>query len=344
METFKPRISSVKGVSEQRRMPRIGKIALGYRGKNKNGNTEKCKHSIEKMCAYCSHPVETDYFVCHDPGFNQVYGDHPKELDIVFPVNDREAVFPQALKWYGGSKGLKCQGNKEKAFRRNETTGAWDEMTCPCEHLDKDCLLRGNLYVMLPDVHVGGVFQIDCGSYHSIVDVNSGIDYVTEVLGFFAMVRLKLKRIPRETHEGGIKSVHYTMHVHLPSNADLKALRDDSFRFLSKPPLQLPEPLEDVNPVYDMEAEVVDAVEENGLLKMGSKLHGAVEAMIGEKKWDRVLLHEYLLEKGRIELNEEGKPSFKTMKEEFARNWLDRPNEFNKAFAAWLMKKDSNQQ
>jgi len=90
------------------------------------------------------------------------------------------------------------------------------------------------------------------------------------------------------------------------------------------------------------EEEVID-VESPVLLEMGSQLHKAIEAMIGEEKWDRDLLHAYLLEKEKIDLVD-GKPSFKTMTEDFARDWLDKRELFAGKFNAWLEKQDGNAQ
>ena len=80
------------------------------------------------------------------------------------------------------------------------------------------------------------------------------------------------------------------------------------------------------------------------LLSVGSTLHKAVEAMVNEEGWDRGLIHEYLFQQGNIELNGEGKPSFATMPEEFARSWLDNRQAFARSFATWVSKKDGSAQ
>jgi hypothetical protein len=66
------------------------------------------------------YPIETPYFVV-PPEIQQKYGDKPTELDIIFPIDDEERIFPQALKMYGQS-GLKCIGNGEQAKRLNDRT------------------------------------------------------------------------------------------------------------------------------------------------------------------------------------------------------------------------------
>lgn len=70
-------------------------------------------------------------------------------------------------------------------------------------------------------------------------------------------------------------------------------------------------------------------------LIMGSDLHKAVEAMIKEEGWDRNLVHQYLLEKGKIDLVE-GHPSFSSMLISDARAWLDTREKFKPVFAKWV--------
>ena len=132
--SFAPQFSRVKGISDRRRMPRLGKIRLGIKKKSlKTGN---------------EYPVEVDYFVC-PPEVQKVFGDKPKEIEIMFPINDPSVVFPQALTYYGKSKGVKCKGNNECAMEKNEETGTWKERECPCEKYKKGCDLRGHLLFLI---------------------------------------------------------------------------------------------------------------------------------------------------------------------------------------------------
>ena len=197
----------IKGISEQRRLPRLGKIRLGVRGVTKSGK---------------EYPVEKDYFVC-PPEFAPVFGEKPKELRVMLPVNDPEEVFPQTMVWYGASRGPKCRGNGERAERINDA-GEFEDRDCPCELRDKkECNPRAHLMVIVPEVSLGGVYQIDISSYHSIVDLNSGLDYIQALVGRIAMIPLKLRRVPRETHGSGRKETHYPLQILL--DADIKALQ-----------------------------------------------------------------------------------------------------------------------
>lgn len=199
---FIPTITRVKGISERRRLPRLGKIRLGIKVlSQKTGKT---------------YPKETDFFVCEDPKIRKIFGEEPKELEVMFPVNSLDIIFPQAYTMYGSTKGIKCKGDGETAVRLDESTGSWNERPCPCEYLDqKKCALRGHLQFMIPRVNMGGIYQLDTGSYNSTIDVNSGLDFISALVGRFNMIPLKLLRVPRETHGEGTKQTHYTLHVKL---------------------------------------------------------------------------------------------------------------------------------
>lgn len=236
--------TTIKGVSERRRLPRLGKIRLGVKVLAKSGQT---------------YPAEVDYFVV-PPEVQKVYGPKPKALEVMFPVQDRGIIFPQALKWYGSGRGLKCIGDGERAMRLNDATGTMEPMDCPCPLLDQGhCARRAHLMVILPKVNMGGVYQIDMGSYNSIVDLNSGLDYVESLVGRIAMVPLVLTRVPRETFGGGQRRVHYPLQISLATN-DLQwinRLRTETAVILERQAaFVLPAPA-DENPAFDDGAVVV---------------------------------------------------------------------------------------
>lgn len=101
MSYTKIKLNNLSGV---RRLPRLGKIRLGVKVKNSQGK---------------EYPRETDYFVVPEE-IRDVYGEMPKELDILIPVENDEVSFPQALKFYGSSRGLKCKGDGETALERDD--------------------------------------------------------------------------------------------------------------------------------------------------------------------------------------------------------------------------------
>ncbi len=233
------------GFSENRRIPRLGRIRLGLKMQKQRTDGSTVEF-----------PTETDYFVCPQE-VQDVYGPKPTELDIMLPSDRNEDVFPQSLAWFGRSKGLKCKGDMETAERLNEQTGIWEPRTCPCEHYKSDqnpkgeCTENGILISILPRVNMGGTYQLRTGSYHSTVDINSGLDYVRALVGRISMVPLKLKRVARETHNNGTRQIHHTLSLTIESNIEgINQLRGDTSRILSHAQLQIEGPLEE-NPVLD---------------------------------------------------------------------------------------------
>lgn len=251
MMSFKPQYSSVKGISEKRRLPRLGKIRLG----------------VKKIAAKSGkeYPAEVDYFVCPEE-VRKVYGDQPKELDVLFPLNDIGVVFPQSYCWWGSARGVKCRGDGERASRA--TDDGFEEIDCPCEKLETKetdrCRFQAHLMCVLYRVSLGGVYQISLGSYHSTVDINSGLDYATALIGRFSMIPFKLRRVEKETHHEGQKQIHYTL-VLTPDvdMSTLNELRGDTQRVLIGTQYILPAP-ESVNPelengAIEVEAEQVES-------------------------------------------------------------------------------------
>lgn len=244
------KFTQISGLSQIRRLPRLGRIRGGVKVKKKGGD-KRCQHKPEEFCLYCTRPSETPHFIC-PPEVQKVYGEQPTELDIMIPVNDLAQAFPQAYEMYSTGRGLKCTGDGTQALRFDEESKSMIEVPCPCELLDqKKCMQRGHLSFILPKVSVGGVYSLTTTSFHSIVDINSSLDYVTALIGRFAMVPLKLKREPRETHHDGKKQIHYTCRIELEGNIDfLNALKENTTRILAGPQYILPAP-EKENPAFD---------------------------------------------------------------------------------------------
>jgi hypothetical protein len=258
------RFTQIKGMSETRRLPRLGKIRLGVRVKKAKADS-RCKEKPCPGCNFCTYPREVPHFVV-PPEVAKVYGPEPTVLDIMLPVNDPDVVFPQAFEHYGSGRGLTCTGDGERAMRVNKDTGELDEVPCPCPLLEqKKCGAKAHLMAILPKVSVGGVYQLDTGSWNSIVDINSSLDYVSALLqGRFAMVPLKLKREPRETFnpEAG-KQTHYTLRVELEGNVDfINQLRGDSRAVLEGPGYTLPAPVIE-NPAFDAEGVTVNEADQH---------------------------------------------------------------------------------
>jgi hypothetical protein len=239
------RIHNISGI---RRLPRLGKIRLGIKKKTAAGK---------------EYPAEVDYFVC-PPEVQKEYGTQPKQLDVMFPIDDPTTIFPQALKWYTASS-LNCKGDGITAMRKvkdltpeqktklngelPEDPQSLVEVECPCPLLEQGlCSQRGNLLVMLPKVSMGGVYQIDTGSFHNLVRINSALDYIRGLLGRIALVPLVLRRIPEKIEYEGHRATHYLLSLEFTGNIEeVKKLREDTNHVLDRiQTLALPEPVEDV--------------------------------------------------------------------------------------------------
>jgi hypothetical protein len=248
----------IKGLSEIRRIPRLGKIHLGEKKTaEKSGNL---------------YPSATDYFVVHEDAntskemaekFHKAYGDHPKELNIVFPLDDPEKFFPQWLKRYSKSM-LLCKGDGEKAVEVDVKTGERKEITClykNCPYYQKkQCRKIGNLQFYLKEIP-GGVWQIDTSSSNSIIELNSEIDLIrAQNDGHIAGIPLKLSLHPVQVIVSGYPKTIYVLklsqsehnkELEEPDNLlpDSDDLPEDLFPFdISNEPEDLPdfEPIENI--------------------------------------------------------------------------------------------------
>ena len=243
------------GFSHDRKMPILDKIRLGR-------SVIKQKPDGSQV----EYPMETPFFVV-PPEVAAVYGDEPKELDVMLPSENVSAVFPQSLAMFGSSMGLYCTGDMQTASRLNEASGIWEQRTCPCEHLKSQanpkgaCQERGTLMVILPKVSVGGCYQLATGSYHGVVAINSAIDYIKALVGRISMVPLKLRRTEKVGYRGS-KKTHYPLSLILDATlTEVQMLRSDTMRILSAPPVRIDEPaMEAPTPVPDDQDDLDRAV------------------------------------------------------------------------------------
>jgi hypothetical protein len=210
MMDFTGRFTKIKGFSNIRRLPRKDRISLGI-----------------KQSAPSFSIKDVEYFIV-PKDVEDIYGERPTELDIVFPLSgldenglpDLGGIYPQALKLYGSSKGLKCKGDGETAMRANEQ-GVFEEVDCPCDLFGKKngCRKVGTLLFFLPKVSMGGVYYIDSGSWNSMVDVQSGIALALEMLrnpytgeyNSIAMLPFKLRRVFKMVKHGNRQDKHWPL-------------------------------------------------------------------------------------------------------------------------------------
>lgn len=225
----------VAGLTDHPRLPRLGKIHLGVKKLSGRGN---------------EYPSATDYFVVPKV-IQDVYGEKPRELDVVFPTDDIGRVAGVSWKNYSAARGKVCWGDGTKAVRmidleklprrdrypeysqdeydaaivtKDSTKIERREIACPA----KDCVFAKknackpvmNLMVLLPKVPGIGIWQLDTGSINSILDVRGGIDLVTRLSGgVLAGIPLKLRLEPMEviSPEDQKKKVVFTLKLISPA-------------------------------------------------------------------------------------------------------------------------------
>jgi hypothetical protein len=214
----------IKGLTEQRRLPRLGKIRLGVKKISKSNK---------------EYPSATDYFVCPDE-VQAVYGKEPKALDVIIPVEDEEIWCNQYYRQYSSSRGLVCKGDGVTCRRMIDTkTGAiagretltidWREgleclgKDCP-DYKKKSCQEVMNLQFLLPKVEGLGIWQIDTGSIHSIMNINNCAELIRASVGRVSWIPLVLSLEPVEVinpDDGKKKTVHCMMLRYGGSMAEL---------------------------------------------------------------------------------------------------------------------------
>ncbi len=237
-------MSPIKGLTDvPRRMPRIGKIHLGIKVKNKQG---------------VEHPKATDYFVFPESGspggelLEQLvaeYGEKPKELSVIFPLEDEESIASQYYRCYSRSRGLICRGDGETCLRMVDT-GTGDlpsketkdtelrEMTCTGQecpnYKEGQCREIMNLQFMLPKISGIGVWQIDTSSINSIRNINSCLEMIKAVYGRVCMIPLTLAlEAISVTPPGGTKKTVNVLNFRSMDNMIEAAIK------ARKPPMEL---------------------------------------------------------------------------------------------------------
>ena len=209
----------IQGLTQVRRLPRLGKIKMGRKvpAKTRDGR------DIEI-------PQKTEHFVV-PPEVEKVYGDKPKVLDILIPVEDEEKWAPQYYKLYSRTQGLVCKGDGCNATRLIDTaTGDRAHKTtkevirkdwectgrkCP-DYLSKDgCKEVMTLMFILYKVPGMGIWQIDTSSVNSIININSCADYIRAVFGKVSWIPLQLTIEPKEVQnpETGKRQTVYVLNI-----------------------------------------------------------------------------------------------------------------------------------
>lgn len=210
----------IKGVSDVVQLPRLGKIRLGIK--------------VEKE-GKAPYPQATDYFVC-PPEVQKLFGEKPRKLEIMFPVENPDVFAQQWLRCYSMTQGLVCIGDGETSRRKvDKATGGiayhntvewvWKEQLpcnpeeCP-EYAKKQCRRVMNLQFLMPKVPGLGVWQIDTTSFYSIVNVNSSIKLIRGLCDRIAFIPLTLCLVEQDVSPMGQKKKKVRV-LHIEQNIRL---------------------------------------------------------------------------------------------------------------------------
>jgi len=234
----------IKGITDKKVLPRLGKIRLGIKKTAKSGK---------------EYPDETEYFVLNpleeilDKAGNvtgtreneyikkliaELETDKPHEIEIALPVDDLSLVADPYMKWWAGNvkkkkSTLRCKGDGEYAtYKGQDSVEGLNDPSIP-EHIkekgfnrvcNKDscpqavsglCKPNMNFMFVIPGCSLFGVFQIDTTSFQAMQAILSSLDVARNALKLkgitsLAGVPLMLYRERRDNTHGG---VNYIMKV-----------------------------------------------------------------------------------------------------------------------------------
>ena len=198
---------AIKGISDVVRLPRLGKITLGVMTEGITGST---------------YPTPTDHFVCPDE-VKKVFGEKPKEINIMFPTEDEGQWASQFLKCYSATRGLICRGDGELAIARvdvatgtiasaNAESTELREIHCNPEtcawYQRSRCRRVMTLQFLIPECPGLGVYQLSTSSYNSIFNINNGITIIRTTCGRVSMIPLVLQLVEQQMRPDHKKIIH----------------------------------------------------------------------------------------------------------------------------------------
>ncbi len=217
------------------RLPRLGKIRLGIKKVAQSGK---------------EYPVEVDYFVVPDE-LKSKFGEKPKTLPVMIAVEDEEKSLRQYYACYGSSQKIKCQGDGEFAERRDDK-GKIFQVTCPsppdCDFAKQfKCHARIDIMLVLPDVNMGGCYQLSSGSVNTDIDLRSGLEMARYLFGRISWVPMMITREERKIPdpETGKMQTHWPVRLYPTATvSEVNQIRSDTNRIIERQErFALPEPI-----------------------------------------------------------------------------------------------------
>jgi hypothetical protein len=199
----------------QTRLPRLGRVSLGYRTKSSKGKTIPAKSKtivfsapsrerLEQLAGIYGGEVREAVEPGPDGAELFVLVSTSTELAVIVPADADELVFAEWLELHGsGGLRRRCDGETiVKGRELDEATGelrALENVPCICaaEGLtgDKACKPTMRLNVILPDALDAeglGVWTVTSSGWQSVSHVKSGLDLLRMFFGRVAGIPLKL--------------------------------------------------------------------------------------------------------------------------------------------------------
>jgi hypothetical protein len=240
----------IAGLTEQRRLPRLGKIRIGIKKTSEKTGKE--------------YPAAVDYFVLPE-SIIKLFTEHPKELPIMIPTEDDEIWCSQYFKRYSSYRGLTCKGDGTTCWRMIDTeTGemagkdtkdiVWKK-DIPCSgrncpyYVAEECKEVMCLQFIMPDIPGLGVWQIDTSSINSIKNINNAAGLIRSTYKRLAFIPLVLTVGPQETidKEGKKKTIQT---LRMDTRSTMRQLLTES-KEQAHQWLAIPAPAEDEAPDED---------------------------------------------------------------------------------------------
>ena len=252
----------IKELSDAVRPQIMGKMRLGRKVPTKDGKSERPEEirwfRIDPT-AIQDENLKQEYIEL----FHAKYGPEPTMLNVIFPSDDREVVFPQYYTAYGSGSGRKCQGDGETAecfsedmLKTLDMTGKkgprgnpevfckgagkkGDEANTCCPFFKTEdkpknpCSRVARLRFYVPDLPGTGLWECVTGSINAIINVNSALTHLEQTMGRFSWLPLQLMRVPLHMTKDGKARTHYPLAINM--NVSLLEL----MKFSKMEPIQI---------------------------------------------------------------------------------------------------------
>ncbi len=175
------RYYGIAALDRPRMLPRAGRIRLGEKVVSERGK---------------EYPRELDYFNCVDAALvAKVYGEKPREIDILFPVNDPRTILDLSYMAYGQT-GWKCRGTGVIAYNREVD----EEIECAGEDCkmvaEGKCKRQARLTFICYLVPGLCVYDLVTSGWRSIENCLSMIETLGDLFGRIDGIPMKMYREP----------------------------------------------------------------------------------------------------------------------------------------------------